>query len=353
MKLDRFLRERQPEWDALEGLLGDAGAKPERLAPDRLRRLGSLYRGAAADLAFARRAFPGDPVTRRLERLVLDGRQQVYADSGGRRSLWHFLSRGYWQRIRERPWALATALLLLFGPMLLAAVWAIDDPAAAVGVVPDQFQGAADPGGRGPISAGQSTALSSQIFTNNIRVTFLAVAGGMLAGLGTAAVTIFNGGFVGAIMGLTIENGSSADLFRLILPHGVLELSCISISAAAGLRLGWSMIEPGTLTRARSLQREAGPAMELVLGTMPWLVVAGLVEGYVTPNLGSLTPAIAVGGGLGALFWGLAVWRGGSEPGAGLGAQVGAHAGGGQPAGGGLEHARAGALELVGDAGPR
>jgi uncharacterized membrane protein SpoIIM required for sporulation len=351
VKLDRFVAEREPGWTDLRSLLRDAGAKPERLDPAQLRRLGALYRAAAADLAFARRAFPHEPVTRQLERLVIDARQTVYADAGARRSLRWFLSRGYWQRVRERPWALATALALLFGPMALAAVWAIDDPAAAIGVVPAQFQGAAEPGsgGAGTLSGGDEAALSSEIFTNNIRVTFLAIAGGIFAGLGTAAVTIFNGGFIGAILGLSVENGSSGELLRLVLPHGVLELSCIAIAATAGLRIGWALVEPGTLTRGESLRREARPAMELVLGTMPWLVLAGLVEGFVSGDLG-LAAAIVVGCGLGALFWGLVAWRGGSEPGAGLGAEVGAHARGGQGAGGRLEHARPGALEAVGDA---
>ena len=351
VKLDRFLEEREAGWTSLRSLLDEAGAKPERLGPVRLRRLGSLYRAAAADLAFARRAYPHEPVTRRLERLVIDARQLVYSDAGPRRSLRAFLSRGYWQRVRERPWALWTALLLLFGPMVLAAVWAIDDPAAAIGVVPVQFQGAAEPGGGpGSLAPGDEAALSSQIFTNNIRVTFLVIAGGILAGLGTAAVTIFNGGFIGAIIGLTIENGSSGELFRFVLPHGVLELSCIAVAACAGLRIGWALVDPGTLTRGQSLRREARPAMELVLGTMPWLVLAGLVEGFVSGDLG-LGGAIVVGGGLGVVYWGLVIWRGGrSEAGASLGAEVGAHAGGGQGRGGRLEDARPGALQPVGDA---
>lgn len=330
MKLDRFVEERRPGWTGLEALLRDAGAKPERLGPERLRRLGGLYRAAAADLAFARRAFPHDPVTRRLERLVLDGRQAVYADHGGRRSVWWFLATGYWRRVLERPWALVAAAVLLLAPLALAAVWAIDDPAAAIGVVPTEFRGAAEPGGGpGGLSAGDQAALSSTIFTNNIRVTFLAIAGGIFAGLGTAAVLIFNGGFLGAILGLTVENGSSADFVELVVPHGVLELSCIAVAAAAGLRIGWALVEPGTLTRGQSLRREARPAMEIVLGTMPWLVVAGLVEGFVTGSLGGLSGAIVVGGGLGVAFWGLVAWRGRSEPGAGLGPEIGADAGGG------------------------
>ena len=354
MKLERFLDERQPGWTGLEALLREAGAKPERLGPERLRLLGRLYRAAAADLAFARRAFPHDPVTRRLERLVIDGRQAVYAHSGNRRSLWWFLHTGYWQRVLERPWPLAIAVLLLFGPLVLAAVWAMDDPAAAIGIVPGEFQGAAEPGGgAGALSAGDQSALSTQIFTNNIRVTFLAVAGGILGGLGTAAVTIFNGGMIGAIIGLTIENGQSSELLRLIVPHGVLELSCILVAACAGLRIGWALVEPGTLTRGQSLRREAGPAVEIVLGTMPWLVLAGILEGFVTGTVRSLGGAIAVGVALGVLYWSLVVWRGrpGSEPGASLGPEVGVHAGRGQRPGGRLDHAGAGALEPVGHAG--
>jgi uncharacterized membrane protein SpoIIM required for sporulation len=351
VKLDRFVEERQPGWDGLDELLRQAGAKPERLGPERLRRLGSLYRAAAADLAFARRAFPHEPVTRRLERRVLDARQAVYADAGARRSLRWFLTTGYWRRVRERRWALVAAIVLLLAPLVLAAVWAIDDPAAAIGVVPGQFRGAAEPGGGpGGLSPGDHAALASEIFTNNIKVTFLSIAGGILGGLGTAAVLIFNGGFTGAIVGLTIENGSSTELLRLVVPHGVLELSCIAVCAAAGLRIGWALVEPGTLTRGQSLRREARPAMEMVLGTMPWLVVAGLVEGFVTGSLG-VTAAVVVGVGLGLLYWGLVAWRGRSEAGAGLGLEVGAHAGGGQRAGGRLEDARPRALEPVRDAG--
>ena len=153
-------------------------------------------------------------------------------------------------------------------------------------------------------------ALSSTIFTNNIRVTFLAIAGGIFAGLGTAAVLVYNGGFIGAILGLTVENGSSADFVELVVPHGVLELSCIAVSAAAGLRIGRALVEPGTLTRGQSLRREARPAMELVLGTMPWVVLAGLVEGFVRGSTGGLGGAIVIGVGLGVVFWGLVLWRG-------------------------------------------
>ena len=319
MKLDRFVDEREGGWTSLRSLLDAAGAKPERLGPARLRELGSLYRAAAADLAFARRAFPHEPVTRRLERLVIDARQIVYSDAGPRRSLRDFLSHGYWRRVRERPWAMATALLLCSGRCC--------SPRSGRSTTRRPRLAWCPPSSRAPPTraaagrdarAGDEAALSSQIFTNNIRVTFLAIAGGILGGLGTAAVTIFNGGFVGAIVGLTIENGKSEELLRL---DGAARCPGAVLHRGGGVRGAADRVgarSPGDLTRGESLRREARPAMELVLGTMPWLVLAGLVEGFVTGDLG-LTGAIVVGGGLGGDYWGLVIWRG-SEARAGLGA---------------------------------
>jgi uncharacterized membrane protein SpoIIM required for sporulation len=315
MDVDRFTRERSQAWEELAGLVREADTRPQRLGAERLLRLGRRYRAAAADLALARRLFPNDPRTRQLERLVADARQCVYATEARRRSLIDFLTTGYWQRVRERPVALFAAFALLLVPMTLAAVWAIDDPAAALGIVPAQFQDAADPssGGAG-LSAGEQAALSSTIYTNNIQVTFLAIAGGILLGVGSAAVTIFNGGFVGALIGLTISNDRIGDLVRFVLPHGLLELSCIAVACSAGLRLGWSLVDPGPLTRGASLRAAARPAMEIVLGTMPPLVLAGLIEGFVSPRHPSLPVALAVGLAAAGAYWTLVIVRGHARP---------------------------------------
>lgn len=313
MTLERFVREREPGWRELESLLARAKGKPERLGAEGVRALGARYRAVAADLAFARRAFPGDPIVARLERLALQARQAVYADEPSRQSLLAFLTTGYYRRVVERPALLGLAALLLFVPLLLGAAWGLDDPAAAIGIVPSEFQGAAEPGsgtGAGSLSLEQEAALSSEILTNNIRVGFLAVAGGVLAGLGTAAVVIFNGGFIGALTGLAIEAGDGERFFSLVAPHGVLELSTIVVEATAGLRIGWAMIAPGTLTRGESLRAEARPAIELVLGTIPWVVLAGLVEGFITGSAPGLGTAIVVGVALGVVFWALVAWRG-------------------------------------------
>ncbi|HWH96558.1 MAG TPA: stage II sporulation protein M [Baekduia sp.] len=311
MTLDRFERERVGGWRALEAALGRARGRPERLGAAGVLELGSLYRAAAADLALARRLFPGDPLTARLEGLVMRARQVVYADVGRRRSPAAFVSRGYWRLVRDRRLALLVAAALFAGGTAFAFVWGVLDPDAAAGLVPGTFIDGADPprGDRG-LTAAQSASFSSEIFTNNIGVTFLSFAAGLLFAVGGAFLLLYNGLIFGAVLGVSAANGNLDQVGRLVVAHGVLELSCIVVAGAAGLRLGWALVAPGAATRRAALAAQARPAMAVVLGTAPWLVVAGVVEGYVSPaGWGGARPYV-VGFGLGLLYWSLVVWRG-------------------------------------------
>ena len=311
MDLAGFERERAAGWRQLEERLARARGRPERLGAAGVLELGGLYRAAAADLALARRLFPGDPLTARLEALVVRGRQAVYADLGARRSPRAFLSRGYWRLVADRRLALAIAAALFLGATAFALVWGIVDPDAAAGLVPGAFIDGADPprGDRG-LTASQSAAFSSQLFTNNIQVTFLAFAAGLLFAVGGALLLAYNGLIFGAVLGVAAANGNLDQVARLVVAHGVLELSCIVVAGAAGLRMGWALVQPGRHTRRAALAEQARPAMAVVLGTAPWLVVAGLVEGYVSPaGWGGARPYV-VGLGMGALYWGLVLSRG-------------------------------------------
>jgi uncharacterized membrane protein SpoIIM required for sporulation len=160
------------------------------------------------------------------------------------------------------------------------------------------------------MSADEESSIAAEIFTNNIRVAFLAFAGGMLLGLGTLYVLLYNGLLLGVVAGLAIGAGNGRPFFELVLAHGVLELSCIAVSGLAGLRIASAIIDPGNRARGDALRSESRAAVEIILGTMFWLVVAGLVEGFLTPAGKGLTTVLIVGFGLGALFWGLVIWRG-------------------------------------------
>lgn len=312
MNLDRFVHERSPAWAELEELVRASKRRPERLGPDGARRLAASYRASAADLALARRRFAGDPVVARLEDLVGRARHVVYAASGRRASLRRFYGRDYWRLVAEKPRALLVAFALLFGPAVLAAVWARHDPGAAAGVVPPGFRPATDPGHPWQdLSPGDQAAFTTELFTNNIQVTLAAFAGGITFGILTAVALIYNGVLLGVIAGLMTGAGNTVGFIDLVTAHGVLELSCILVGGAAGLRLGWALVDPGVRTRAASASAEARRAVAMAIGTAPWLIVAGIIEG----NRARLAEAgvgvvIGVGATFGLLYWTLLVWLG-------------------------------------------
>jgi uncharacterized membrane protein SpoIIM required for sporulation len=308
MNLERFLGERQPVWTELDRLVTEAGKRPERLGPQGVRRLGTLYRGAAADLALARRRFPHDPLVRRLEALVGRARSLVYDVEVRRETLREFVVHGYWRRVVERPVFLAVSAVLLFAPFAAAVAWAHADAGAAGRMVPAPFRAVTQrSGGDLGLSLDQQAAFASQILTNNIKVTFLSFAGGIVLGFGTAAVLGFNGVLLGAVTGLAVQAGNGAPLAELVVAHGILELTCIVVAATAGLRMGWSLVDPGSLRRSEALTAESRRAVEILLGTAPWLVVAGLIEGFITPSGFGLAANLAVGCVFGALYWTLVV----------------------------------------------
>ncbi|MBA3402474.1 MAG: stage II sporulation protein M [Actinobacteria bacterium] len=313
MTLDHFLHDRAGAWRELETLVGRGGRRPHRLGAEGVLRLGELYRGATADLALARRRWPGDPVVQRLDELVARSRHLVYAAPSRRFSPLEFLASGYWRLVAERPVLLAVSALLLFAPAALGASWALDDPGAAGGLVPLEYRQVAEPRTEGTdlgFSPDEQAGFATEIFTNNIRVSFLAFAGGITGGVLTAAVLLFNGVLLGTVGGLAWEAGNGKYFVELVSAHGVLELSCIVVAGMAGLRLGWAIVDPGRLPRLTALRHEARRAVLIALGTAPWLVLAGLVEGFLTPTGLGLAQALAIGVTLGAVYWALVIWRG-------------------------------------------
>jgi uncharacterized membrane protein SpoIIM required for sporulation len=311
MNLEAFLREGTPVWGELERLVDRARRRGTRLDVTAVLELGRLYRASAADLALARRAFPGDPVCERLDALVLRARHVVYAERARRASLRAYLLHGYWSDVRAHWRLLVVSLIATFGPAVLALVWAARDPGAAIGLIPGEYRGAADPHVHHLASALSTQAgLAGSIYTHNISVTFLLFAGGLAFGAGTLVLLAYNGILLGTLAGLTMQAGTFSVFVRYVAPHGVLELSCISVCGLAGLRLASALIDPGVLPRADALRERARPAVLVVLGTAPWLVVAGLTEGFVTPRGLPEGAALAVGGALGALYWTLVLRAG-------------------------------------------
>jgi len=311
-----FADARSDAWHALESLMGK---RPRALGADGIRKFGDLYRSASADLAYTRRVFPDAEFLERLEQLVRKARQQFYryerrAPLGTR--IVHAVTVSYWRAVRHRPVFLLVAVVLFFGPFVLSALWSQTDPTKARGLAPDGVESVINrPSSDFDLTDDQKAAASASIYVNNIRIALMSVAGGVTAGIATAVVALYNGVALGATFGLTIEAGNGETLWSFVLPHGVLELSCLVVASAAGLRWGWSMIDPGTKTRKAAFAEEGRRAITVAIGTGVALFFCGIVEGVVSTSGLAVPTGVTIGFTLGGLYWlGIAALGRGSDP---------------------------------------
>ena len=130
---------------------------------------------------------------------------------------------------------------------------------------------------RGPV-------LASAITANNVQVTYVAFALGVTAGLGTVFMLVFNGvGALGAPLGLYASKGIAHQILGFVAPHGVLELAAICIAGGGGLLLASAIVLPGARTRRDALVDEGRRAIHLIAASTLLLLVAGLLEGNVSP----------------------------------------------------------------------
>ena len=300
-----FIDERRERWDALRA----AAAKLPKTS-DEFRMIGTLYRATSADLALARRLFPYDPLLAELELTLTPARSRVYRRSTARFSIVEFYRHRYWRLIWQRPALLAVAVSLLIVPTIAVFLWALRDPTRAATLLGGRFKGGRESFGDQGYAATQQAAVASQIFINNIRVSVLSFAVGITAGLGSAYLLIFNGALLGMVAGISTTQGHGDVAFALIYGHGVLELTVIAVSSAAGMRMGWALVNPGLRSRGRALREESLEAVEIVLGTIPFFVLAGLIEGFFTPAGFGPVWAGVVGTVVGGGYWLLLAMRG-------------------------------------------
>src|SRR5205085_6998050 len=139
---------------------------------------------------------------------------------------------------------------------------------------------------------------SSGIMTNNLSVAFSTFALGITAGLGTIWMLAVNGVLIGVVGAATWKAGMALQLWSFVAPHGVLELPAIFISGGAGLEIARGLLFPGYLPRRLSLAQAGGRGARLLLGTIPMLVVAGVIEGFFSPSAAPVAMKFILAGAL-------------------------------------------------------
>ncbi|MBA2339646.1 MAG: stage II sporulation protein M [Pyrinomonadaceae bacterium] len=296
---DRFITERKSAWQRLEDLLKLLDtATLRRLHREEVRELGRIYRRTASDLAIARAESRDPRLVSYLNSLVIRAHGRIYrADAQeGRQRLRNFFAREFPQTFR-RTWKFTATAFLVF--MLFAVIgfigsWRDAEFSELAGVEPYFRELVINTGTRWWKRLNDANQVgASYIGTNNIGVTFYAFALGATFGIGTLIVLARNGASIGSVLALTYRAGFGNELVAFMSGHGVIELTCIFIAGGAGLLIGSALLLPGDLTRADSLKQRGAEAVRLVIGCVPLLVIAGIIEGFISPA--EISPFIKFG----------------------------------------------------------
>lgn len=305
--VERLVARKSARWSEFQELAGRAAREGiDALSAQQLPDFAARYREVAADLARAR-TYGADPKTRtRLERLVAAGHNALYREERQTwRRIWRFL-------VWECPAAVVTSwryVTLAFACFMLPAIAGFallrDRPGLAPELLPDVMIERAEAGsarqaaGKGYVEtrAEERPLVASYIITNNVRVAFNCFAGGILLGVGSLVLLGYNGLSLGAISGHFANVGLLDYLWTFVIGHGVLELFAIWVSGAAGFLLGRAVIAPGELPRQDALVLAGRTAIRLLGAVVVLLLVAGVIEGFISSSDWSLPQRLVVSGG--------------------------------------------------------
>jgi uncharacterized membrane protein SpoIIM required for sporulation len=308
MTPEQLIRQRQAQWETLSGLLNKADRAPTALSQVEVEAIGRIYRDTTSDLALAQRDFPQHDVARYLNQLVARAHANVYrSDPLSLRQIRRFFTHLIPQTFRATWRFFAVASLLFWLPALVTGLLVAHDSDVANLVLSSQYapvvQDIEDNTPWFYFDGDDQPAASAFITTNNVRVSIMAFAGGMTAGIFTFYVVIFNGLMVGGLFGLAYFH-DFYHLFNFAVGHGVIELNMICLAGAAGLVFTWAILRPGYRTRSDALRVAGRQALILVMTCAIFLVVAGLIEGFISPRE-DLNPVVKwiVGFGSGSLMF--------------------------------------------------
>jgi uncharacterized membrane protein SpoIIM required for sporulation len=288
MPADRFITQRKNAWQRLEELLNLLDhSSLGRLRREEVRELGRIYRRTASDLAIARAESRDPRLVNYLNSLVIRAHGRIYrANSQGWKRILYFFTHELPQTFR-RTWRYTlVSFSVFFVFAALSFVGTRYDPefSELVGVDPafrEIYIETKTHWWESINDANQAEA--SRIMTHNIQVTIYTFAFGAMFGVGTLFYLAFNGANIASVVALTYRAGFGKDLVTFMVAHGVIELTCIFIAGGAGLLVGTALIMPGNLTRADALKTRGMEAIRLMLGVAVLLVIAGTIEGFISP----------------------------------------------------------------------
>lgn len=301
--MNRFLDTHKDNWRRLEDLLDMMKLTGIRgLSRVEVREFGELYRRAASDLAIARAETRDPKLINYLNSLVIRAHGRIYrAESQGVGLIGRFFAEELPRTFRAnwRYMALAFAIFAGFGVFGFIATWVNLDFThfVALSGITSEIQ-SNNHWWESLNSQGNQIGATS-IMSNNILVTVKAFAMGALLGVGAFYDLAFEGARLGSVFAACYKLNPpfGNDLATFVVGHGVIELSCIFFCGGAGMMIGYAIIDPGDLTRAQALKKKGMETARIVIGCACFLVVAGTIEGFLSPS--ALPPWIKIATGVG------------------------------------------------------
>ncbi|WP_134734152.1 stage II sporulation protein M [Amycolatopsis nivea] len=283
MDVDVFVAAHSAEWSRLGELAGR-----RRLTGQEADELVMLYQRAATHLSMIRSTAPDPALLARLSALVARGRSAV---AGSHSPAWREVGLFFTHRFPaavylSRRWWIPAALLSV-AVMAVLGVWIAGDPQVRASLVsPDEVKAMTAPGGQYETyySNGPAASFAAKVWTNNAWVAATCLFLGVALGLPVIAALWMNSLNAGVAIGLMSSAGRGDVLLGLLLPHGLLELTAVFIAAGTGLKLGWTVVDPGRRSRSAALAEQGRSVVVMALGLACVLLVSGVIEAFVTPS---------------------------------------------------------------------
>ena len=282
MDVDAFVLAHRPTWDRLEYLV----KRRRRLTGAEVDELVDLYQRVSTHLSMVRTASSDSVLVGRLSGLVARARSAV---TGAHAPLWSEFTR-FWTvsfpvvAYRSWRWWLGSAVAFFIVTAVIA-LWVSGNPEvrAAIGT-PSEIEELVNNDFASYYRENPAGSFALQVWVNNSWVAAQCIAFSVLLGLPIPYVLFQNAANLGVTAGLMFDAGKGDVFLGLLTPHGLIELTAVFLAAAAGMRLGWSVVSPGNRPRGQVLAEQGRAVVAVAVGLVGVLLVAGLIEALVTPS---------------------------------------------------------------------
>lgn len=275
---DALTDARRPEWARLDEL-----SRRRSLNGDEVDELIVRYRAASADLAELKTSVGDSPQGAYLSTILVKARLRLTGASDNViAQVGRFFSSQLPAALYRLRWTtLAVAVVFLF-IVAITAVWVVSDPErlATLGGA-DMLKDYADDKFTDYYTENPAAVFAGMVWTNNAWIALQCVLFG-ISGIWPVYAVMQNAMGLGVSAAIMAAHGRLDIMVLYILPHGLLEITCILVACAAGLRLFWAWAAPGRRNRSVALAEETRSLATVAIGLVFALALAGFIEGFVT-----------------------------------------------------------------------